>query len=234
MRRGTHCAPAALRSDNHGESVHAAGVSCGTPATPQAPRHRRSHRGLKHPQTSIRAIAALGLDGTGAARHVPCAVCRVPCAVWRLAFGVWRLARGCLAERSNGPSGCSAVLAPTTPSGRAEKRSAGRIRAARCLSRRRVCAAPARREHRRLPRCAAAGSRTAGSPFLCLLSFGEAKESEAPAGASPGSHTQQGARRRTHQSPRCWATKSASLSPRPERLTRMVCSGAMVLATFMA
>ena len=133
--------------------------------------------------------------------RVPCAVCRVPFGVWRLAFGVWRLARGCLAERSNGPSGCSAVLAPTTPSGRAEKRSAGRIRAARCLSRRRVCAAPARREHRRLPRCAAAGSRTAGSPFLCLLSFGEAKESESPAGASPGSRPQQNCTHTTKNPP---------------------------------
>jgi len=31
-----------------------------------------------------------------------------------------------------------------------------------------------------------AGTQTAGSPFLCLLSFGEAKESESPAGARPG------------------------------------------------
>ena len=174
MRRGTHCAPAALRSDNHGESVHAAGVSCGTPATPQAPRRRRSHRGLKRPQTSIRAIASLGLDGTGAAR-------RVVCGMWRLPFAARMLGRA-----QQWPEWMFGCPGPHTPSGRAEKRSAGRIRAARCLSRRRVCAAPARREHRRLPRCAAAGSRTAGSPFLCLLSFGEAKESESPAGAKPG------------------------------------------------
>jgi len=45
---------------------------------------------------------------------------------------------------------------------------------------------PAKREHRRLPRSEAQGSQTVGSPFLCLLSFGEAKESESPAGASPG------------------------------------------------
>jgi hypothetical protein len=36
------------------------------------------------------------------------------------------------------------------------------------------------------------GTRTVGSPFLCLLSFGEAKESESPAGARPGSRPQQG------------------------------------------
>ncbi|RAR84757.1 hypothetical protein AX018_1010109 [Paracidovorax anthurii] len=38
-------------------------------------------------------------------------------------------------------------------------------------------------EHPRLPRSAAEGSQTAGSPFLWLLSFGEAKESDSPAGA---------------------------------------------------
>ena len=45
---------------------------------------------------------------------------------------------------------------------------------------------PAKREHRRLPRSAAKGSQTVGSPFLCLLSFGEAKESESAAGPRPG------------------------------------------------
>jgi len=43
------------------------------------------------------------------------------------------------AERSDGPKGCSVPL----PSGRAEEHSFRRIRAARCLSRRRVCANPA-------------------------------------------------------------------------------------------
>jgi len=39
------------------------------------------------------------------------------------------------------------------------------------------------------------GSRTVGSPFLCLLSFGEAKESESPAGANSRllSHTKRNA-----------------------------------------
>ncbi len=45
---------------------------------------------------------------------------------------------------------------------------------------------PAKPEHRRLPRSAAKGSQTVGSPFLWLLSFGEAKESSSPAGARPG------------------------------------------------
>ncbi|SDP82798.1 hypothetical protein SAMN04489708_12963 [Paracidovorax cattleyae] len=43
-------------------------------------------------------------------------------------------------------------------------------------------------EHPRLPRLpiGRTGSQTAGSPFLWLLSFGEAKESDSPAGARPG------------------------------------------------
>ncbi|TAJ67893.1 MAG: hypothetical protein EPO53_02165, partial [Variovorax sp.] len=47
-----------------------------------------------------------------------------------------------------------------------------------------------KREHRRLP---VAKRRVAdsGSPFLWLLSFGEAKESDSPAGASPGQQPKQ-------------------------------------------
>ena len=72
-----------------------------------------------------------------------------------------------------------------SPSVCAEERRVSRIRARSCLSEA-SSADPAKREHRRLPRSAAKGSQTVGSPFLCLLSFGEAKESRSPAGASPG------------------------------------------------
>jgi hypothetical protein len=41
-------------------------------------------------------------------------------------------------------------------------------------------------EHRRLPRSAAQGTQTIGSPFFSLGFFGEAKKSKSPAGASPG------------------------------------------------
>jgi hypothetical protein len=37
-------------------------------------------------------------------------------------------------------------------------------------------------EHRRLPRSAAQGTQTIGSPFFCLLFFGETKKSELPPG----------------------------------------------------
>ena len=41
-------------------------------------------------------------------------------------------------------------------------------------------------EHRRLPRSAAQGTQTIGSPFFSLGFFGEAKKSKSPAGARPG------------------------------------------------
>jgi len=52
-----------------------------------------------------------------------------------------------------------------------------------------VCADPARTEQRSVPAAKRRDS-AFGPPFLCLLSFGEAKESEAPAGARPGQTTQ--------------------------------------------
>ena len=48
-----------------------------------------------------------------------------------------------------------------------------------------VCAGPAWTEQRSVPAAQRRDS-ASGSPFLCLLSFGEAKESKAPAGARPG------------------------------------------------
>ena len=58
VHRRTRCAPAALRSDNCGESVHEACVSFGTHATPRPARPRRIQKGTQ--RTSIRAIALLG------------------------------------------------------------------------------------------------------------------------------------------------------------------------------
>ena len=70
VRRGTHFAALQLRSDNHGESVDEAGVSCGTPATPRPARPRRIQKGLST-KTASRAIAALGLALRGAKRLRP-------------------------------------------------------------------------------------------------------------------------------------------------------------------
>ncbi len=60
VRRVTHCAAAQLRSNKRGESVHEAGVSFGTPATPR-PALLGTHRREPGDRTAIRAIAALGL-----------------------------------------------------------------------------------------------------------------------------------------------------------------------------
>ena len=131
----------------------------------------------EHPnsQTALRAIAALG----------PAVAARGACA------------------REMGPSEAMArvdVRSPGFPSGCARgAQGAGwrvcrRTHALRELTRR-SCLNGARQravssaahpvtEHPRLPRSAAKGSQTAGSPFLWFLSFGDAKERDSPAGAN--------------------------------------------------
>ena len=56
VRRRTHCALAALRSNSCGESDHAACASCGAPAHPAHCAPRRRQKGVGN----ARAIAALG------------------------------------------------------------------------------------------------------------------------------------------------------------------------------
>ena len=124
--------------------------------TPQAPRRRRNQKGWKEHGPSLRSA--------------------------------WRARRAAPAplgaERSDGPWGSWAAA---LPSGCAEERSGQRIRARDCLS-----AAGASSSETPLAASTAGcpqrsgGTHPAGSPFLCLLSFGEAKESESPAGARPG------------------------------------------------
>ena len=100
---------------------------------------------------------------------------------------------------ASGPSGAMARVLPLVPSGRAEKRRAGGghgLRSKTMLRALTRCGCPsgapfgARSEFRNAaPRPSIAGcpQRSAGtrqvrSPFLCLLSFGEAKESRCAAG----------------------------------------------------
>ena len=130
VRRGTRFAPAARRSDNHGESVHEAWAL----RRPCYPRNRpdagASSRGwtAEHPNGHTgHCFARPHLAGASATR----------CANW--------------AERSNGPNGCPL---PGFPSGCAEERSGQRIRARDCLSATKWSEFerdPAGREHRRLP-----------------------------------------------------------------------------------
>ncbi|NVM88844.1 hypothetical protein FHT32_002492 [Variovorax sp. SG517] len=83
-----------------------------------------------------------------------------------------------VAERSDGPQ----VFNPLWLR-RGAERFADQGRS--CLSEA-SSADPAKREHRRLPRSAAKGSQTVGSPFFCLRFFGEAKKSRSAAGPRPG------------------------------------------------
>ena len=84
---------------------------------------------------------------------------------------------------------CSGFLSPHLflphPSGCAEERRARRIRADTCLSEASLCQTRAGPSTAGCPQ-RSGGTRTIGSPSLCLLSLGEARESESPAGARPG------------------------------------------------
>ena len=76
------------------------------------------------------------------------------------------------------------------PSGCAEERSGQRIRARDCLSEASSSETPLDASTAGCPQ-RSEGTQPAGSLFLGLLSFGEAKESESPAGARPGPRTRQ-------------------------------------------
>ena len=169
--RGTHCAPTALRSNNHGKLDNEACVSFGTPAHPCAALLGTARREPGHP-TSTRAIAALGPEG-----------------------------RRRFAPRSARPSGAMAradfkplVAAPVAGCSRGGMRVGARM--LRELTRRgcsNVAAqqrsefhgAPRKRAAAGLPRSEAQGSQTWGR-FLLPSFLGETRKEGAPPGAHPG------------------------------------------------
>ena len=69
------------------------------------------------------------------------------------------------------------------PRGCAEERNFRRIRARACLSEASLHETPTEASTAGCPQ-RSGGTQTPGSPFLCLLSFGEAKESRSPAAAT--------------------------------------------------
>jgi len=151
----------ALRSNNRGESDHEARASCGARATPQAPRHRRSLKGVAKPYgPSLRSAPnSTVLE----------------------------------AERSDGPYGGSTPLWPCREAqglrraGAAQHAHASWSDLLRLFERRErsersefrstapgtsIAGCPQRSE----------GTRPVGSPFLCLLFFGDAKKRRCAAG----------------------------------------------------
>jgi hypothetical protein len=85
----------------------------------------------------------------------------------------------------------AAMARSPSPSVCAEERSVSRIRARPCLSEASLGETPRNVSTAGCPK-RSVGTQTAGSPFLCLRSFGEAKESKSPAGARPGLRPSQG------------------------------------------
>ena len=172
VRRGTSFAAAQRRSDNHGESDDEAWAlrrPC-HPATapPQAQpagglgaEQPNSHSGLRYARPDQRA--ALAPEAQGRAKQWPewMSAPHPLCMRRGAQRAGWRVCRRTHALRELTRRSC--------PSGARERAASS--------------AAHPAREHHRLPRSEAQGTQTVGSPFLCLLSFGEAKESESPAGA---------------------------------------------------
>ena len=190
----------ALRSDNCGESVHEARVSCGTRATPPSAL-LGAYRG-DGVRTSIRAIASLG----------PVPRAQAP--------------RADRVERSEDPSGCLAVRLPTPllaapAAGRLRGGTRVGARVLRDLTRRgcpsgaaqqqsEFHGAPRKRTAAGLPRSAAQGSQTGGR--LLLPSFlGDARKEGAPPGAHPGT-------RPRHRHAERSVSHSQFLKKQPERL----------------
>ena len=138
-------------------------------ATPQPPRRRRSQQGWDSRTANIHSGHCCARPSLRIARGLrPGGVGRAKRRpVWMSACGF--------------PSGC------------AEERRFWRIRARVCLSdakRREFSETPAKLSTAGCPQ-RSEGTQPVGSLFLGLLSFGEAKESESPAGARPGPRTRQ-------------------------------------------
>ena len=166
VRRGTRYALARCARTTTASQLtrHARSDAHAHPAT-APPQAQPDGGGQLNSQTATRAIAALG----------PVCAARGACA-----RAVW-------AERSNGPCGCPVFR---FPSGCAEERSGQRIRARDCLSEASSSETPLDASTAGCPQ-RSEGTQPVGSLFLGLLSFGEAKESESPAGARPGPRTRQ-------------------------------------------
>ena len=112
------------------------------------------------------------------------------CCAWPSLRSAWRLRPGGLGRAQQWPVWMSGF---GFPSGCAEERRFWRIRARVCLSdakRREFSETPAKLSTAGCPQ-RSEGTQPVGSLFLGLLSFGEAKESESPAGARPGPRTRQ-------------------------------------------
>ncbi len=154
--------------------------------TPQPPRRRRSQQGVDS-RTSIRAIAALG----------PSCAARGACA------------------REVGPSEAKARVDVLLPLPLWMRRGAQGLadQGSRLSERSEFERDPAKPEHRRLPRRAAAGTQTVGSPFLWFLSFGDAKERDSHAGRLPASALNKGTP--PNQRPKENTTKTIATSAYP-------------------
>ena len=171
--RRTHYALARSVQTCCGKSEHEVRVSCGTRTHPPPCASRHAQKGAGNqsghrcarpgPGRALRTAGAAARSARDVGRAKQWPVCGLPPLLAAPAAG--RL-RGAHARRS--------AHASCTDSPRMSERSAQRAVSS--------AAAPRKRPAAGLPRSASEGVADWGSPLLCLLSFGEAKESECAAG----------------------------------------------------
>jgi len=149
----------------------------GAHATPQTPRRRRSQKGVGS-RTAKQPNSQTAKQPNSHTGHC----CARPSL--RIARGLRPGGVGRAQRRPVWLSGFG------FPSGCAEERSGQRIRARDCLSEASSSETPLDASTAGCPQ-RSEGTQPVGSLFLGLLSFGEAKESESPAGARPGPRTRQ-------------------------------------------
>ena len=167
---GTHCAPAALRSDNRSKSDHK-GVCPAAHARPAPCASRHGQKGLADSEPSLRSAP----KDAGAERRASRAErSDGPCGL-RPSNPFWlRLRRGACGV---GMRVAARMLRPLTrrgcPNGAAQQRSE-------------FHGAPRKRPDAGLPRSAAQGSQTVGRLFFGDFLLAKQKKVTAPPGAHPG------------------------------------------------
>ncbi len=188
VHRRTRCAPAALRSDNCGESDHEARAlrrACHpAPCAPQA--HTEGTPGSGHPRGPLLRSAALGPVSRAQAPRTgdtgpSAAMARmdVGCLDVRLSHPCWlRLRRG----------GCGVSMGVGAPMLRALTRRSCPNEAAKQRSE--FCGAPRNRPAAGLPRSEAQGSQTGGRLFFAYFLLAKQKKVSRLPGRQPGSHPQ--------------------------------------------
>ena len=198
---GTHCAPAALRSDNRSKSDHK-GVCPAAHARPAPCASRHGQKGLADSEPSLRSAP----KDAGAERRASRAErSDGPCGL-RPSNPIWlRLRRGACGV---GMRVAARMLRPLTrrgcPNEAAQQRSE-------------FHGAPRKRPDAGVPRSAAQGSQTVGRLSFGYFSLAKQRKVPRPPGRDPASHPQKSTSNTAQQTPNATRTTAAASTPKNAR-----------------